>query len=402
MGVEVASGLEPEIDFKKVDGVSRGYWAFVIITGAITVAGVGAWLDCYLHGDYLTALNDSVAWGLIIAGVLLAIGLSAGAALVFTALDLFGKKEFEVFSRFGPLFAALWIGAALAYIFMDIGRVDNMLPNVVMNFNPTSIFAWNAFLYSSYLLILLIELVVRFERMERLIKLFGVLAVAWAVAVHTGTGLIVGMIFSRSLYHSPLHGPIFVASAISSGTGLAILTLHLTFKFTNRKLSIDLVKPLAKIMAITAMVIGYMLICEFFTLMYEPSNWKAGLFAYFDPLWASIYWGMIFVIGIIIPVIIVWNPLERVRNSIGWLSVAGILNTIGILGERLFVTVPGLAFPRELMTGYEIVYPIYLTKPLTYFPSLHEWLMFLGIISAVYFLYALGIKFFAILPEKAG
>ncbi len=391
-----------EVEFKKIEGTSLGYWAFVIITGAIAAAGVGAWLDCYIHGDYLTNLNNSVTWGLVIAGVLLAIGLSAGAALVFTALDLFGKKEFEVFSRFGPLFAALWIGAALAYIFMDIGRVENMLPNVLMNFNPTSIFAWNAFLYTSYLAIVLLELLVRFEKMERLTKLLGVLAVAWAVAVHTGTGLIVGMIFSRSLYHSPLHGPIFVASAISSGTGLAIVTLYLTFKFTNRELSVDLMRPLAKIMGITAMIIGYMLICEFFTLMYEPANWKAGFFAYFSPFWAFMYWGMIFVVGIIIPVFIIWNPSQRVRNSIKWLSVAGVLNTIGIWCERMFVTVPGLAFPRELIPGYETVYPSYLSKPLMYFPSLHEWLMFFGIFAAVYFLYALGIKFFAILPEKAG
>jgi len=391
-----------EIEFKKIEGTSVGYWAFVIITGAITVAGVAAWLDCYIHGDYLTNLNNSVTWGLLIAGVLLAIGLSAGAALVFTALDLFGKKEFEVFSRFGPLFAALWIGAALAYIFMDIGRVDNMLPNVVMNFNPTSIFAWNAFLYSSYLGILLLELLVRFEKKETLIKVLGVLAVAWAVAVHTGTGLIIGMIFSRNLYHSPLHGPIFVASAISSGTGLAIVTLYLTFRFTGRELSTDLIRPLAKIMGITAMVIGYMLICEFFTLMYEPANWKAGFFAYFHPFWGGVmYWIMIFVMGIIIPILIVWNPVRGIRESPGWLSLAGVLNTIGIWSERMFVTVPGLAFPRELIPGYETVYPSYLSKPLMYFPSLHEWLMFFGIFSAVYFLYALGIKFFAILPERA-
>jgi len=390
------------IEFKKVEGTSIGYWAFVIITGAIAAAGVAAWLDCYVNGHYLTGMNNKVTWGLLISGVLLAIGLSAGAALVFTALDLVGKKEFEVFSRFGPLFAALWIGAALAYIFMDIGRVDNMLPNVVMNFNPTSIFAWNAFLYTSYLIILLLELFVRFEKMERLSKIFGVLAVAWAVAVHTGTGLIIGMIFSRSLYHSPLHGPIFVASAISSGTGLAIITLYFTFKFTKRELSVNLVRFLAKIMGITAMIIGYMLICEFFALMYEPANWEAGFFAYFSPFWFFMYWIVIFVIGIVIPVFIIWNPSPKIRNSLEWLSVAGILNTIGIWGERMFVTVPGLAFPQELIPGYKVVSPEYLANPLMYLPSLHEWLMFFGIIAAVYFLYALGIKFFAILPEKAG
>ena len=391
-----------EVEFRKIDGNSPAYWGFVILMAIITAVGIWAWVDCYIHGDYLTNLNNQIPWGLVIAGVLLAIGLSAGAALVFTTLELVGMEEFKAFSRFGPLFAAFWIGAALVYIFMDIGRVDQMLPNVLLNLNPTSIFGWNAFLYTSYLVIVLLELLVRFEEMERLSKILGVLAVVWAVAVHTGTGLILGMIFSRNLYHSPLHGPIFVASAISSGIGLAIVTLHLTFKFTNRELSVKVIRTLAKIMGATAAIIGYMLLCEFFALIYEPSNWKAGTFAYLSNPWALDFWGGIFIVGIVIPLLIIWNPSEKVRNSLAWLSVAGVLNVVGIFCERMFVTVPGLAFPREYLSGYEVIYPDYLANPLSYFPSMHEWLMFFGIIAAVYLLYALSIKFFAILPEKVG
>lgn len=391
-----------EVEFRKIDGTSPAYWGFVILMAIITAAGVWAWIDCYIHGHYLTNLNNQIPWGLVIAGVLLAIGLSAGAALVFTSLELAGMKEFEAFSRFGPLFAAFWIGAALVYIFMDIGRIDQMLPNVVLNFNPTSVFGWNAFLYTSYLVIVLLELLVRFEEMERLSKILGVLAVAWAIAVHTGTGLIIGMIFSRSLYHSPLHGPIFVASAISSGIGLAIGTIYLTFKFTNREISVNILRTLAKIMGVTAMVIGYMLLCEFFALMYEPGNRFEGFFAYLSQPWGLVFWGGIFVIGTVIPVLIVWFPSERVRNSPAWLSVAGLLNAAGIFCERMFVTVPGLAVAHEFLEGYEVVYPGYLAENLSYFSNMHEWLMFFGIIAAVYLLYALSIKFFAILPEKAG
>ena len=85
----------------------------------------------------------------------------------------------------------------------------------------------------------------------------------------------------------------------------------------------------AKIMGVTAAIIGYMLLCEFFALIYEPSNWKAGTFAYLSNPWALDFWGGIFIVGIVIPLLIIWNPSEKVRNSLAWLSVAGILNVVG-------------------------------------------------------------------------
>lgn len=391
----------PEIEFKKIEGKSTGYWAFVVIMAIIAAAGIIAWFDTYLHGHGSTAMNNRVPWGLLISGVAFGIGLSAGALHVFTILaDAIQIPQFKPFSRIAPFVATLWIGAALAYITMDIGKVDHMM-NVVLHFNPTSIFGWNAFLYSSYIFIALFYLLLKFEKRFLIARVVGIFAFTWAVAVHTGTGQIVGFVFSKGLYHSPMHGVIFVAAAITSGIGGIILMLYLTFRFTNRPLPTDLIRYLAKIMGVGAAVIAYMFICEIFTILYEPGLRENAFFAWFSPFYFLLLWIIMIIIGTIIPIIIIWNPKKEVRNSMNWLCFAGILHVIGVWAERYLVVVPGLQVPEELMGGYEIVRPHYLASVVPYFPSLSEWLMFSGIIAAVLMVYALGIKYFALLPERA-
>jgi len=152
----------PKIDFKKVEGSSASYWAFVICMAIIAAAGVLSWVQCYMYGDWLTGLNNRVPWGLLVAGVAFAVGISAGIMLVLTMLsDVINIKQFKLFSRVAPFLAVLWVGAALSYVMMDIGRLDNMMA-VQIGFNPTSVFAWNSILYSTYIVLCIFYLLLKF------------------------------------------------------------------------------------------------------------------------------------------------------------------------------------------------------------------------------------------------
>jgi molybdopterin-containing oxidoreductase family membrane subunit len=243
-------------------------------------------------------------------------------------------------------------------------------------------------------------MLLKFERKELSGRIMGIIAFTWAICVHTGTGMIMGFVYAKSLYYSPLHGVIFVASAITSGIGGIILMIYLTFKYTNRPFPVDVARYLAKIMGVGAAVIGYLMLAEILTILYHPHKYPGGMFMFFQGFWFFMYWILFFIIGIIIPIIIIWNPKKSIRFSLPWLSFAGILHVIGIWAERYIVVVPGLLYPEELLPGYRVVYPELYRGIIAYWPSPHEWLMFIGIVAAVLFLYALGIKFLAILPER--
>jgi len=138
-----------EVEFKKIEGKSPGYYAICAIWLILCLIGVYAYYLQWNEGHQLTGLNNQVPWGFGIAAVAYFIGASAGSLIVSALSGVFGKEEFKIFSRSAAFFAAAMIVAAMLAIFTDIGNPANSL-NFLIHFNPTSIFSWNAFLYSSY------------------------------------------------------------------------------------------------------------------------------------------------------------------------------------------------------------------------------------------------------------
>ena len=71
------------------------------------------------------------------------------------------------------------------------------------HFNLRSMFSINPSLYSGHILICIMYLWALFKEKYRLTKFASVLVVAWAIAVHSGTGAIFAFV-PRELYTSPL------------------------------------------------------------------------------------------------------------------------------------------------------------------------------------------------------
>ncbi len=287
------------------------------------------------------------------------------------------------------------IVAAMGAIFTDIGNPENSL-NFLMHFNPTSIFSWNAFLYSSYFVVCVVYLLAQFEEKKFLTRCIAVFAVAWAVLVHSGTGGIIGFIYSNDFYHSPLTVPLFIISAIASGLGLLIPTYILTFKWTKREYDLDLFWTLTKIMGAMVIILLYCFIVEGFEKGYMPSSHEAFLRMIMSPETPVpyVYWfGQIGLM--LLALAIMLSPYRKTEKGI---FVASLLVAIAVFCERYTLVVPGLSYPYEIFPGYEVVKPFHIVP---YFPTWEEWAIVLGLLAGVYLAYCIGIKIFAILPEKA-
>ncbi|NHW88164.1 MAG: polysulfide reductase NrfD [Archaeoglobales archaeon] len=391
--------LEPKkIEFKKIDGSSFGYFALVAILALLTAAGIAAYaLDRMYH---LSGLSNRVPWGVVNAGIPYFIGLSAGSLIVSALAGVFKIKRFKVFSRIAAFFAAAYIVAAISSIVFDIGKLYHFA-NAIVYFNPTSIFSWNAFFYSSYFVICALYLLAQFEEMERLTRFFACLAVFWAVLVHSGTGAIYSFMYSRELYHSALTPPMFIVCAITSGLGLLIATLYFTFKFTKRDLEIRLLRELGLIFAGLTAVLGYMLAVEGLEKGYIPAVAPATKFVYLNP-YHGIFWSfwLLVIFGIIIPFLIVVYP--RTGFDPRFLSLAGILHAAMVMAERFFLIVPGQVYPSEYLPGYEIESLHTLEGYIvSYTPTIFEWLQVIGLLSGAFLAFVVAAKLLPIIPEKA-
>jgi len=384
-----------EIEYKKIEGKSVGYYAICAIWLIICLIGVYAYYLQWTNGHQVTGLNNQVPWGFGIASVCYFIGASAGSLIVSALSAVFGKEEFKIFSRSAAFFAAAMIVAAMGAIFTDIGNPANSI-NFLMHFNPASIFSWNAFLYSSYFVICFVYLIAQFEDKKFLTKCLAVFATGWAVLVHSGTGGILGFIYANDFYHSSLTPPLFIISAIASGLGLLIPTYILTFKWTKREYDLNLMWTLTKIMGAMVILSLYCFIVEGFEKGYMPSSHEAFLTMITSPETpvAYVYW--IGQIGLmLVALAIMLSPFRKTEPA---MIIASLLVAIAVFCERYTLVVPGLSYPYEVLAGYEVVKPFHIVP---YYPTWVEWAIVLALLSGVFLAYCIGIKIFALLPEKA-
>lgn len=388
-----------KIKFTAIEGNSAGYWLMVAVLGLLSLGGFWSAYMMFLHGHYLTGMTNAIPWGFPIVMAVYLIGLSAGSLVLSALSSVFGRTEFKPLARLSALLASLLLIGALMAIILDWGRPDRILVPF-FSMNPRSMFSLNGMLYSTYIGICFVYLWAMFNDKEKLVKLLGYTAVFWAVLVHSGTGAIFGFVGARELYHSPLLPPSFIAAALSSGTALMILVLYATFKFTGRELDDGLIRRLGFYLAAFIAVVAYFVFIENVTRSYWPGNYAVQRFLLlFGNKYSLIFWIGMVGCGLLFPFMILANPATG--RSVKWILFASALVVIGVLAERYIIVIPGQVMPMEMFPGYHVTGPFQEGVLNDYYLSPMEILYGAGITAFVFFLYALGLKFFEMMPDKA-
>lgn len=387
-----------EIVHRNIEGKSIQYYALIAALAVVALAGLNTFLLQYEEGHYKTGMSNQVPWGLPIVMVIFMIGASAGSLILSSLATVFGREEYKVFSRVSVYLAALLLIGALMLIGLDIGRPERAL-YLFKYFNFSSIFAINAFLYSSYILICLVYLWAMFEEKKRLVTALGVLAVFWAVAVHSGTGAIFGFIYSRELYHSALMPPSFLVAALVSGTALVIVTLLATFRFTKRAIDDRLVAAMGKLLAVFILVQLYFVVVENATRAYSPEAREALNFLLYAAPYSQIFLLGQILIGAVIPLLILFYP--RTGKSALWITIASLLAVAGILFERYIIVISGLVYPQIYFPGKEASSIAFDGAIGSYAVSSAEITLVSGVVAILGVLYAVGLKIFDLLPLEA-
>jgi len=385
-----------EIEFTPLEGRSKSFYAFMAVLFGLAGAGLFATYLFYAKGLYLSGMTNRVPWGISIVMAVYYIGLSAGSLVLSAMSAVFGRKEFKPFARLAALLAMFLLVGALMSIILDWGRPDRVLVPF-MYFNFLSMFSINALLYSSYIAICFIYLVAMFMGKEKLVGVIALIAVLWAVAVHSGTGAIFGFV-PRELYESPLLPPSFIAAALSSGTAMMIIVLQLIFRYTNRPFDVKYVRELSKLLAVFILVVVYFLFVENSYRAYQIGSREAQWYFLFGGAHSAVFWvGLIFV-GIVLPAIILYSPM---KNSIKMINVAAVLHMAGVLCERYIIVIPGQTHPHDILPNMHVESAALDGAYVGYSISFLEVVQALGIAAIVAIAFILGLKFFAMLPTKA-
>lgn len=239
-----------------------------------------------VHGDTLAHLtnfifpNDlHVHWSLMIVLYPYITGIVAGAFIVSSMYHVFHVKELKPVARFSLLFALAFLICATWPLLNHLGRPERAL-SMMLTPNPTSAMAGFGYIYSAYMVVLVLEILfiyrptmvalkeksggfmktlyglltfgsdnVSEQSLKLDHKIIGFLAgigIPMACVLHGYVGFIFGGVKANPLWATPLMPLIFLLSACVSGIAGIILTYMVIMKFTGKVIDVTCVRTCIK------------------------------------------------------------------------------------------------------------------------------------------------------------
>lgn len=272
-------------------------------------------------------------------------GLSAGSFMISTLSYGFGMEKFKPASKMGVVAAVLLLLLAPQFLLMQVGWPIKSVWNHFVYFNPVSAMSYGAFLLMLYPMNSVVYGIFMFQGNMKMTKIFGLIGIPLALAVHGYTGWILALGVARDYWNTGLMPIVFLFSAMVSGISMMILLIMVRDRFFTKEKVInhDLIDSLAKLLGWLLVVDLFLVFCDYSVLLY--SKLEAQEVAHFMLFGKMSFFFVIVenLIGKVIPMIIVMIP--GMRKSYFWLILAAIMNMCGIMAMRIVTVYGGQALP---------------------------------------------------------
>ena len=381
------------------DGVSamfhggRAYWLWLGVLSVLVLAGAVAYAVQLRYGLIVTGMSDQVSWGFYIANFAFLVGIAAAAVLLVIPAYIFHREDIKSVVLIGEGLAVAAVLSAMLFVVVDLGRPDRMLHLLPMigslNF-PQSMLAWDVLVLSGYLALnLAIPFYVHYRHYQGREPNFAayfpfvVLAIFWAISIHTVTAFLFSANSARPFWHIALLGPRFIATAFVSGPALIIIVLQLISRFTRYPVPGSVIDTLALIMTVALQISLFFVGVELFTDFYNEGAHAASVrYLYFglDGMASLVPWvWTALAMNVVAVVILSIHPLRSRRLL---LNIACVLAFFAIWVEKgMGFVVPGF-IPTPLGEVFE------------YSPTLVELVLSAGI-------WAFGVLIFTLLARAS-
>ena len=360
------------------------YLGWMTFLTVVSLLGLNAYCRQLVHGLQTTGMTDQVSWGLYIANFTFLVGVAASAVMLVIPVYIYRNKELHDLVIFGELLAVAAIFMCLAFVTVDLGRLDRA-HHLFLRFNfPISMLTWDVVVLTGYLLLnlhicgYLIYCAYRHRKPSKAFYIpFVFLAIFWAVSIHTVTAFLYVGLGGRPFWNSAIIAPRFLASAFAGGPAVLIIALKVIDRFTEYEVPRKAILTLRNIVTVAMVVNMFLLVCEVFTEFYTDSAHGASAHYLFLGLhghsglvpwiWSAIALDLIGLAVLLLPV----------ETSMKWLNVGCLALIVGIWIEK----------------GMGLIVPAFIPSPLgeivEYVPTWNEVLVSLGI-------WAFGILLFTI------
>ncbi|MGA3244345.1 MAG: NrfD/PsrC family molybdoenzyme membrane anchor subunit [Bacteroidota bacterium] len=360
---------------------TRTWWIVLAVTLSFLSFGAFCVGMTFYKGLGMWGINQPVAWGFDIVNFVFWVGIGHAGTLISAILFLLRQRWRTGIARFAEAMTIFAVICAGMFPILHLGRP--WLPVYLMPYpnqnalwvNFTSPLVWDVFAVSTYLTVsfvfwyvgLIPDFATLRDRTSSSIKktIYSVLSLGWrhsnrhwqhyeraylilagfatplVLSVHT----IVSFDFAVSVlpgWHTTIFPPYFVAGAVFSGFAMVQNVLIFVRQAFNLKhiITLDHLEKMNKVMIVTGSMVGYAYAMEFFIAWYSGSQFESFVFlnrALGPYAWA--YWTMVSC-NVIFPQLF-W--FKKIRRSIPFMFVIGILVNVGMWFERFVIIVTSLS-----------------------------------------------------------
>ncbi|AFL72614.1 NrfD/PsrC family molybdoenzyme membrane anchor subunit [Thiocystis violascens] len=379
------------------------YWGILGILAAVAGTAVLAFGYMEHTGHWVTGMNNSVVWGTPHVFAVFLIIAASGALNIASIGTVFHKPIYKPLGRLSGLLAVALLMGGLLVLVMDLGRPERLIV-AMTHYNFSSIFAWNIFLYTGFMVIVIAYLWTMADRQGGPFNHpVGILAFLWRLALTTGTGAIFGFLVARQAYDAAILAPMFVIMSFAYGLAVFMLVLMFTFRDEGRPIGPKIMRRLKNLLGVFVAGVLYFTLVYHLTNLYgakhdDLEHWlllSGGIYTF-------LFWIGWVLIGGLLPLGILYHPeLSKDRN---WIVAACALVILGGLATLYVIIIGSQAYPIQMFPGQTILESGFLDgvngQPGPYNPTIPEVLLGLGGVAVASIITVVGVRVLQFLPES--
>lgn len=376
----------------KIIEFSKAILIYGIISAILIGLGVYSFFTLEHEGHWLTGMNNQVVWGVPHMFAIFLIIAASGVLNIASISSVFNIKIYKPLARLSALLAIALLTGGLIVLVLDLGRPERLIV-AMTTFNFKSIFAWNIFLYSGFVVIAALYLWMMFEaRYNKFSQKVGTFAFIWRVILTTGTGSIFGFLVAKEAYNGAILAPLFIALSLLLGTAIFYKVLFWMNKGLNIPLGSEIILRFRKLLIYFTFAVFYLTILSHLTNLYATKHHEYEFFLLFSGnIYTILFWIGQILIGTFIPLLILYS--KNFSTTKMGLLISSALIILGGFFQLYIIIISGQAFPLDLFPGYteSSSFQDGIISPYT--PSMYEFMLGLGGIgiSAVIYIFAIMI-----------
>ncbi|MBV5310559.1 NrfD/PsrC family molybdoenzyme membrane anchor subunit [Chromatium okenii] len=379
------------------------FWSILGILAAVVSMSTLAFGYMEHTGHWVSGMNNSVVWGTPHVFAVFLVIAASGALNIASIGTVFHKPIYKPLGRLSGLLAVAMLMGGLLVLVMDLGRPERLIV-AMTSYNFSSIFAWNIFLYTGFMVIVIAYLWTMADRQGAPFNYsVGIIAFLWRLALTTGTGSIFGFLVSRQAYDAAVLAPMFVLLSFAYGLAIFMMVLLFSFGEDNRPIGPKILRRLKNLLGVFVAGVLYFVLIYHLTNLYGAKNDDFENWLLFNGgMHTFMFWIGWILIGGLLPLGIIYHPeLSKERN---WIMAACALVTLGGLAAMYVIIISSQAFPIQMFPGHTIIESSFFDgvngQPGPYTPTIPEVLLGFGGVAVALIITVVGVRVLQFLPES--